>query len=220
MVDYAFSVGDLEYFLLIFTRVSGFVFIAPFFSMGNTPARVRIAFSFFTALLLYETLMPAPAVVYDTVMGYALIVMKEAVTGLLLGLGASMCTAIVNFAGSVVDMETGLSMATLWDPATRENTSISGAFYQAVKLLLQPVPASFRLPFLYGNRKLRTAASQKPPEPLSRYPFAVKDYRPGSQLSSGLCQSLLFIFSDIFFYHHKALTIPTDCSSTCVSISL
>lgn len=37
MVDLSFSLMDLEYFLLIFVRVSCFVFIAPFFSMQNTP---------------------------------------------------------------------------------------------------------------------------------------------------------------------------------------
>jgi flagellar biosynthetic protein FliR len=36
----------------------------------------------------------------------------------------------VNFAGHVADMETGLSMVTLMDPATKENISITGALYQ------------------------------------------------------------------------------------------
>lgn len=148
MIDFAFSIYDLEYFLLIFTRVSCFVFIAPFFSMNNTPARIRVGISFFTAMLLYQTLTPAPAVVYDTVMEYAIIVMKEAITGLLIGFGSNMCMAIVNFAGSVVDMETGLSMATLMDPATRENTSITGVFYQYIFMMLMIATGMYR--YLFG----------------------------------------------------------------------
>ena len=77
MVDLSFSIYDLEYFLLIFVRVSCFVYIAPYFGMNDTPARIRIGISFFTAWLLYETLTPADAVVVDTVMEYAVIVMKE-----------------------------------------------------------------------------------------------------------------------------------------------
>ena len=42
MIDYSFSYGDLELFLLIFVRVASFVYIAPFFSMSNTPSRVRV----------------------------------------------------------------------------------------------------------------------------------------------------------------------------------
>lgn len=130
MIDYSFSVYDLEYFLLILTRVSCFVFIVPFFSMKNTPARVRLGISFFVAMLLYQVLSPAPAVSYDTVMEYALIVMKEAIVGLLVGFGANICTSILSFAGAIADMETGLSMMTLLDPATNQNTSITGVLYQ------------------------------------------------------------------------------------------
>lgn len=148
MVDLSFSIYDLEYFLLIFTRVSCFVFIAPFFSMNSVPARVRIGISFFTAMLLYQALSPADIIVYSTVMGYALIVMKEAITGLLIGFSATMCTSIVNFAGSVVDMETGLSMVTLLDPTTRENTSITGVFFQYVLMLMMIATGMYR--YLFG----------------------------------------------------------------------
>jgi len=144
MIDFSFSIYDLEYFLLIFTRVSCFVFIAPFFSMKNTPSRVRIGISFFTAMLLYQTLTPAEAVIYDTVMEYALIIMKEAIAGLLLGFGANICTSIVNFAGSVADMETGLSMAQLMDPTTKENSSITGVVYRNVLMLMMVATGMYR----------------------------------------------------------------------------
>ncbi len=148
MIDLSLSIYDLEYFLLILTRISCFVFIAPFFSMNNTPSRVRIGVSFFTALLLYQSMSPAEAVIYDTVMEYAVIVMKEAITGLVIGLGAHICTSIVNFAGSIADMETGLSMVTLWDPATKENTSITGVFYQYVLMMMMIATGMYR--YLFG----------------------------------------------------------------------
>lgn len=147
MIDLSISIYDLEYFLLILTRVSCFVFIAPFFSIKNTPARVRLGLSFFMAMLLYQALSPAEAIIYDTVMEYAIIVMKEAVAGLLIGLGANVCTSIVNFAGAVADMETGLSMVTLMDPTTRENTSITGAFYQYVLMLMMIASGMYRYLF-------------------------------------------------------------------------
>ncbi len=144
MINFSFSIYDLEYFLLILTRVSCFIFAAPFFSLSNTPRHVRIALSVFTALLLYQTLTPAPAVEYRTVMGYAVIVMKEAATGLIIGLGVNLCSAIVNFAGHIVDMETGLSMVTLLDPATMTSTSITGAYYQYVLMLMMIASGMYR----------------------------------------------------------------------------
>ena len=148
MINYSFSMYDLEFFLLIFTRVSCFVFTAPFFSMKNTPANVRIGISFFTSVLLYQVLTPAEAMVYSSVLEYVIIVMKEAVVGLLIGLAASICTSIVNFAGSIADMEVGLSMVTLMDPTSRENTSITGVMYQYSLMLMMIVTGMYR--YLFG----------------------------------------------------------------------
>ena len=130
MIDLAFSMYDLEYFLLILARVSCFVFIAPFFSMQNTPARVKVAISVFTSILLFHVLTPAQAIVYETVMDYAILVLKESLAGLLIGFGSNMCMAIVSFAGTIADMETGLSMVTLMDPNTRQQASFTGVLYQ------------------------------------------------------------------------------------------
>lgn len=148
MINYSFSVYDLEYFLLILVRVSCFVYVAPFFSMRNTPANVRVAISVFTSVLLYQALTPAEAVAYSTLMGYTVIVLKEAMVGLLIGFAANICTSIVNFAGSIADMETGLSMVTLMDPTSRESTSITGVLYQYVLMFMMIATGMYR--YLFG----------------------------------------------------------------------
>lgn len=144
MVNQVFTYADLEYFLLILTRVSCFVFIAPFFSMGNTPNRVKICLSFFVSLLIFSAVTPHETVVYDSVLGYAMIVMKEAVTGFVIGFGANLCSSIVSFAGNIIDMETGLSMVTLMDPTTKEASSISGVFYQYMIMLMLIVSGMYQ----------------------------------------------------------------------------
>ena len=148
MINYSFSIYDLEYFLLILVRVSCFVYVAPFFSMRNTPANVRVAMSFFTSLLLYQALTPTEAVAYSSLMGYTVIVLKEALVGLLIGFAANICTSIVNFAGSIADMETGLSMVTLMDPTSRESTSITGVLYQYVLMFMMIATGMYR--YLFG----------------------------------------------------------------------
>lgn len=148
MINYSFSIYDLEFFLLILVRVTCFVYVAPFFSMRNTPANVRIAMSFFTSLLLYQALTPTEAVTYSTLTGYTVIVLKEAVVGLLIGFAANICTTIVNFAGSIADMETGLSMVTLMDPTSRESTSITGVLYQYVLMFMMIATGMYR--YLFG----------------------------------------------------------------------
>ncbi|MBR7090811.1 MAG: flagellar biosynthetic protein FliR [Lachnospiraceae bacterium] len=129
MLNLAFSIYDLEYFLLILVRVSCFVYICPFFSMKNTPRRIRVALSVFIAGLIYSSLTPIEPVIYDSVVTYAVIVLKEGIAGLLIGLSANICSTVFSFAGAVADMETGLSMVQLMDPASQEQISITGGLY-------------------------------------------------------------------------------------------
>jgi flagellar biosynthetic protein FliR len=63
-------------------------------------------------------------------------VLKEVTVGLLVGLGAQLCTSIVLFAGRIIDMETGLSMASVLDPTTNENSSITGVLLQYGVMLI------------------------------------------------------------------------------------
>lgn len=143
MIDFTFSYADLEFFLLILVRVSFFIYVAPFFAMSNTPNRVKIGFAFFLSYLLFQAL-DHNEVVYNSVLGYAIIVLKEAVTGILIGWGAQLCMTITSFAGSIADMEVGLSMVSLMDPMTRESATFTGVFYQYVFTLFLIISGMYR----------------------------------------------------------------------------
>ena len=129
MINLTFTYADLEYFLLSLVRITAFVYIAPFFGMTNVPRRVKVGFSIFLAYLIFHA-VDRNEVVYDTLLGYAVIVMKEVLTGFLIGWGAQICTTVTSFAGSIADMEVGLSMVSLMDPTTREQATFTGVFYQ------------------------------------------------------------------------------------------
>jgi flagellar biosynthetic protein FliR len=136
MVDLSFSLSELEYFLLVFVRIASFVYAAPFFSTKGIPNNVKIGLSVFVAYIMYsfgpEHVYPQ----YNTILGYCVIVLKEVTVGLLIGLGAQLCTSIVLFAGRIIDMEIGLSMASVLDPTTNEQASITGAMLQYGVMLI------------------------------------------------------------------------------------
>lgn len=131
MIDITFTYADLEFFLLVLVRITCFVYAAPFFSMDGVPRRVKVGFSIFLAYLVYAAL-DRGEIVYNTLLGYAVIVMKEALTGFLIGWGAQICTTVTAFAGSVADMEIGISMVSLMDPTTRQQSTFTGVFYQYI----------------------------------------------------------------------------------------
>lgn len=135
MLDYSFTYQDLELFILVLMRVASFVYIAPFFSMTNTPRHIRVIFSFFVSVLLYS-IIPHDAVEYSSLLEYFFIVAKEVICGLIIGLGANLCLLIVNFAGHIADMEVGLSMVSLMDPSTKQQTTITGVYYNYTMMLM------------------------------------------------------------------------------------
>ena len=144
MINYSFSLTEIEYFLLILVRVSTFVYLAPFYGMKGVPNQVKIGISFFVSVLLFHVTGPHEALAYNTVWGYGMIVAKEALTGLFLGFGVSICTGILAFAGRIIDMETGLSMVNLVDPTTKEMSSMTGVLYQYMVTLILLVSGMHR----------------------------------------------------------------------------
>lgn len=128
MVEYTFSLKDFEIFILVLVRVSCFVYIAPFFGMVNVPNRVKIGLSVCIALLV-SGFADSSYIEYTGMIGYSVIVLKEGITGLLIGLAANICNSIILFAGNIIDMDIGLSMAQQFDPINRTQTTLSGNLY-------------------------------------------------------------------------------------------
>lgn len=126
MIELSFSLSELEFFLLIVVRLTSFILVAPFFSITSVPARFKVAFGIFVSIVIYQFVRPESFLDYSSVWEYAIIVLKEVIVGLLIGLGANICFSIITFAGRVIDMEMGLSMASVMDPSTRENTTVTG----------------------------------------------------------------------------------------------
>ncbi len=123
-----FSLIDYEYILLILVRIASFVYVAPFFGEKGVPAQAKIGLSFFTALILYNV-VPQPELQYAGVFGFGVAVLKEGITGLLIGFGAYICNSIVVFAGNIIDMDIGLSMAQTFNPDMALQMTATGNLY-------------------------------------------------------------------------------------------
>ncbi len=136
MLNLSFPLSELEYFLLILMRIASFVFVAPFFSTKGVPNQVKVAFSIFVAYIMYQFGPEHNYPQYSTFIAYCVVVLKEVAVGLLIGLSAQLCTSVVLFAGRVIDMEVGLSMASVLDPTTNEQTTISGVILQYGTMLI------------------------------------------------------------------------------------
>lgn len=133
-----FTIDNFEAFLLILVRITGFIYTAPFFSIKNVPNHVKIGLSvFMTAILFYTVNYTAPE--YNTVIEFAVFIVKEALAGAIMGFFANIAYQIITFAGQIIDMDIGFSMVNEIDPTTEIQTTITANFYGYAILLMMMI---------------------------------------------------------------------------------
>lgn len=133
-----FTLEQFEFYLVILARISAFVYAAPFFSMNTVPQRIKIGLSAVLAYLVF-TISTYQPLVYSGSLGYLFLVAENVLVGVVLGLFSNICTFILSFAGQIMDMQIGFSMATEYDPATRSTVSLTSNIYNYAVLLVMLV---------------------------------------------------------------------------------
>ncbi len=131
----SFTVEHLEFYLLILIRISSFIMTAPIFSYQTIPRKYKVAMSVVLSLVAIQA-VPVIELKYTGIIGYSVLVLQEAVVGLVLGFMCNICLYIVSFAGQLMDMEMGLSMANMFDPLTHIQVSVTGNMYTYLVMLV------------------------------------------------------------------------------------
>lgn len=131
----AFTIENFEFFLLILVRISGFIFVAPFFGLSNVPRRVKAGLSVFIAIVLFESMEKTP-LEYTGVIGYAGIAITELMIGVIMGFMMNCCVYILSFSGQIIDMEIGFAMVNVMNPMANMTTTVTGNLYTYFVMLL------------------------------------------------------------------------------------
>lgn len=114
-IDFAW----IEATMLAGVRVTAFVMIAPPFSYGAIPARIKAMLAVAVALALSATVTPG----YESLGTAAFFgaLMLQVLTGALLGFLVSLCFSAVQGAGSLIDVFGGFQLAQAFDPHSQIN---------------------------------------------------------------------------------------------------
>ena len=125
----ALLTGNLERFLLVLFRVSGIMASAPFWGSSVMIPQVRIALALVLAVvvtpLLHGTYLPAGG----TGTSLLLSIFLELAVGLLIGFVGTLVFVGVQFAGHLVGTDLGITLASVIDPISNEQSSVVGQFY-------------------------------------------------------------------------------------------
>ena len=121
---------------LIFARLGAIVMLIPGIGENFVPARVRMAFAFLFALLLFPIIGPSAPPIPAAVSGVGGAVIKEVFIGLMMGAILRMFMSSLATAGELVSIQTTLSFAQTANPTQAQPTTSLGTFLGLLGVLL------------------------------------------------------------------------------------
>lgn len=118
---------DYETKLLVFARVLGIFAFNPLLSRRNVPQMVKIGMSVLLAIIASMVVNPEPVDTGEIAGVYLMMLLKEGFIGLAIGFISDMFFQSVQVAGEMMDMQSGLGMAKVFDPVTNSQSSLMGS---------------------------------------------------------------------------------------------
>ena len=115
--------------------MTGVVFFNPIFGRRNIPGIVKVGLAMGIALSATYDLLYVSVVDYNA-MEMMLSMFKEFAVGFTMGFVVHLFLSIFHIGGGVMDLQMGLSMASLYDPTTNSQISITGNILTAMFTLL------------------------------------------------------------------------------------
>lgn len=125
----------LTLFLLITARMTGFVLFNPLFGRRGIPGIVKAGLILMLSVTVFGA-TPGRVQMPSTLVGLAVIFLLELGVGYILGLVVNFFFYIPLMAGSVIDMEMGLAMASTYDPGSGIQVTATSTLLNVLMTLL------------------------------------------------------------------------------------
>ncbi|MAF12898.1 flagellar biosynthetic protein FliR [Candidatus Poribacteria bacterium] len=125
----------LAAFLLVLFRTSGMMLVAPLFGDRPVPMTVKISLALVLALVLFPVLPVQQFHDVLTTTGYAIIIFKELLIGIVIGYAAQTVFAGAMMAGQLISFQMGLALARALDPVAGVQSTLISVLYRWVALM-------------------------------------------------------------------------------------
>jgi flagellar biosynthetic protein FliR len=130
------TLNDFTLFSLVVGRMAGLFAAIPLFGSRTVPNRIKMALIMAMALVLFPVVRSHMPALPDDSISVAILVVRETLIGLTLGVISQAIFAAVELCGQVVGMQMGISIAALFDPNTQSNVPTMALFQGVLAMLL------------------------------------------------------------------------------------
>ncbi|MBZ4644133.1 MAG: flagellar biosynthesis protein FliR [Deferribacteres bacterium] len=135
MFEFLNSTNTFIFYFLIFIRVSGIIFTAPFFGSTIIDSRLKIFLSLIMSILIFYLV---PKINFDniTTLLLILVILKELLIGIMIGILGRFLFVGVQFGGQIIGFQMGFGVVNILDPQTNSQISIIAQFQNIVMILI------------------------------------------------------------------------------------
>jgi flagellar biosynthetic protein FliR len=131
-----YSVEQIQFFFLMWSRILAMLAIFPIFGSSNVPWQLKVGLSLLLSLILFPILSTRPVEIPTHLLAYAILVIKEILVGLVIGFATSLIFTGLSMAGSIIDLQIGFAMSQTIDPMSGEGSTVLGQFLLTLFTLL------------------------------------------------------------------------------------
>jgi flagellar biosynthetic protein FliR len=121
-------------FTLVLVRMSGLVMTAPVYGSQEVPPQIRAFLAFSLALLIAPTQWGVTWEVPRTLVDYLLLVGRELLIGVALGVGIQMFFTAAQLAGQMISQQSGASLASIFNPTLETEMPLHSQFLYLLSL--------------------------------------------------------------------------------------
>ncbi len=131
-----FLSGHVFAFLMLLARVGAVMMLFPGIGESYVPARTRLIFACLICLLLLNPMFALFPAMPTSTAEMARLVTYEVIVGIFFGTLLRLALGALEAAGMIVGIQTGLSSATMMNPALATQSPLSSAFLSVAGLVL------------------------------------------------------------------------------------
>ncbi len=128
--------NNFQAFLLVLVRINAMIVVAPFFSSGLIPFRLKALMSFLFALIIFPVLGAGVVKVPGSMGAYYLLVIQEALLGVIIGFLMIIIFSAFQLAGQFFAVQIGFGMTEVLDPLAQVSIPLVGQLKNLIGILV------------------------------------------------------------------------------------
>jgi len=145
-----FIVQNSQVFLLVFVRILAIIELAPVISSVGVPQIAKIGLAFFASVVVFPNVMHAGYPIPQAPLEYALLVMGEAMVGVIISFFLVVIYSAFLAVGEFFSVQTGFGFTQTFDVLAQVEIPIEGQFINIIAMYVFIAVGGFQKLFLLG----------------------------------------------------------------------